>query len=184
MSKSKADLSITKRVLLDYVKYRTQTGRQFFASNEYIAQGLDLTVSTAKTFVNDLIRDGYLYKEIDKKGKRILSLTGKEYKPLFEDMRNFDKKILREDRDNFMRDNKYLNEQLSFETAQKERLLNEKTDLSLTNQELTLRVQKLEAEVTTLKQRVSTLENIFYSNGMTKEKLEELIAKQSITVSP
>ena len=76
MSKSKSDLSITKRVLLDYVKYRTQRGGQFFASNEYVAQALDLTVSTAKTFVNDLIRDGYLYKEIDKKGKRILSLTG------------------------------------------------------------------------------------------------------------
>ena len=69
MSKSKSDLSITKRVLLDYVKYKTQNGHPFFASNEYIALGLDLTVSTAKTFVNDLIRDGYLYKETDKKGK-------------------------------------------------------------------------------------------------------------------
>ena len=184
MSKSKSDLSITKRVLLDFVKFRTQRGGQFYAGNEYIAQGLDLTVSTAKTFVNDLIRDGYLYKEIDKKGKRILSLTGKEYKPLFEDMRNFDKKILREDRDNFMRDNKYLNQQLEQETAHKEQLLNERTDLVLSNDQLTLRVQKLEAEVSTLKQRVSVLENIFYSSGVTKEKLEELIAKQHTPASP
>ncbi|MBP5344271.1 MAG: hypothetical protein J6Y85_04285 [Alphaproteobacteria bacterium] len=175
MSKSKSDLSITKRVLLDYVKYKTQNGHPFFASNEYIALGLDLTVSTAKTFVNDLIRDGYLYKEIDKKGKRILSLTGKEYKPLFEDMRDVDKKILKEDRDNFMRDNKYLNDQLSQETARNEQLVNERTDLVLSNQELTVRVQKLEAELATLKHRVSALENIFYSNGVTKEQLEQML---------
>ena len=137
MSKSKSELSITKRVLLDFVKFKTQNGHQFFASNEYIAKGLDLTQSTAKTFVNDLIRDGYLYKEIDKTGKRILSLTGKEYKPLFEDMRNMDKKILKEDRDNFERDNKYLNEQLQGEIAHTEQLLNERTDLVFSNQELT-----------------------------------------------
>ena len=175
MSKSKSDLSITKRVLLDFIKYKTQNGHQFFASNEYIAKGLDLTQSTAKTFVNDLIRDGYLYKEIDKTGKRILSLTGKEYKPLFEDMRNLDKKILKEDRDNFERDNKYLNQQLSYETAQGKRLLNENTDLMLSNDKLTLRVQKLEEELAALKQRVTALENIFYKNGMTKEQLEELL---------
>lgn len=177
MSKSKSELSITKRVLLDFVKYRTQTGWQFYASNEHIAQALDLTVSTAKTFVNDLIRDGYLYKEIDKTGKRILSLTGKEYKPLFEDLRNIDKKILKEDKDNFERDNKYLREQLRYETALKERYSSENSDLFLLNQELTYRVQGLEAEVATLKQRVSALENIFYSNGVTKEKLEEMLAK-------
>ena len=175
MSKSKSDLSITKRVLLDFVKYRTQKGGLFFASNEYIAKGLDLTESTAKTFVNDLIRDGYLYKEIDKKGKRILSLTGQEYKPLFEDMRNLEKKILKEDRDNFQRDNKYLNEQLAQETAHKEQLLNENTELIWSNQELTNRVQNLEKELATLKQRVSALENIVYSHGVSKEQLESMI---------
>ncbi|MBR6412667.1 MAG: hypothetical protein IKS41_05875 [Alphaproteobacteria bacterium] len=175
MSKSKSELSITKRVLLDFVKFKTQNGHQFFASNEYIAKGLDLTQSTAKTFVNDLIRDGYLYKEIDKTGKRILSLTGKEYKPLFEDMRNLDKKILKEDRDCFERDNKYLNEQLKYETAQGKRLLTENTDLVLSNDKLTYRVQNLEKELATLKQRVSALENIFYSQGVTKEQLESMI---------
>ena len=175
MSKSKSDLSITKRVLLDFVKYRTQRGGQFFASNEYIAKGLDLTESTAKTFVNDLIRDGYLYKEIDKKGMRILSLTGKEYKPLFEDMRNLDKKVLKEDRDNFERENKYLNEQLSMETSHCEQLSNQNTELVLSNAELTTRVQKLEEELAGIKKRVSSLENIFYSHGVTKEQLESMI---------
>ena len=172
MSKSKSDLSITKRVLLDYVKFKTQNGCQFFASNEYIAKALDLTESTAKTFVNDLIRDGYLYKEIDKKGRRILSLTGQEYKPLFEDMRNVDKKMLKEDRDNFMRDNKYLKDQLAQETAYKERLSEENSNLVWSNTELTDRVQKLE-------KRVTALENIFYKNGISKEKLETLI-QQSV----
>ena len=175
MSKSKSDLSITKRVLLDYIKFKTQNGHQFYASNEYIAKGLDLTENTAKTFVNDLIRDRYLYKEIDKTGKRILSLTGKEYRPLFEDMRNFDKKILKEDRDDFARDNKYLKDQLAQEIAHKEQLLNERSDLVLSNGELTQRVQNLEKELAALKKRVSDLENIFYKRGVTKEQLEELI---------
>ncbi len=179
MSKSKSDLSITKRVLLDFIKYKTQNGHQFFASNDYVAKGLDLTENTAKTFVNDLIRDGYLYKEIDKQGRRILSLTGKEYRPLFEDMRNIDKKVLKEDRDNFERENKYLNEQLSMENAHVEQLTNQNTELVLSNAELTARVQKLENELAGLKKRVSSLENIFYQNGMSPNQLEELIQKSN-----
>ena len=179
MSKSKSDLSITKRVLLDFIKYKTQNGHQFFACNDYVAKGLDLTANTAKTFVNDLIRDGYLYKEIDKQGRRILSLTGKEYRPLFEDMRNIDKKVLKEDRDNFERENKYLNEQLSMETSHVEQLSNQNTELVLSNAELTARVQKLEEELAGLQKRVSSLENIFYQNGMSPNQLEELIQKSN-----
>jgi len=177
MSKSKSSLSMTKRVLLDYVKFKTQNGHQFFGSNDYIAKGLDLTENTAKTFVNELIRDGYLYKEVDKTGKRILSLTGKEYRPLFEDMRNIDKKILKEERDNYERDNRYLNEQLSIETAHAEQLTNQNTELVLSNAELTARVQKLESELAAIKKRVSDLENIFYKSGVSPDDLEQLIAK-------
>ena len=179
MSKSKSDLSITKRVLLDYVKYRNQKGYPFFESNEYVAKGLDLTENTAKTFINDLIRQGYLYKEIDKKGRRILSLTGKEYKPLFEDMRNIDKKILKEERDNYERDNRYLNEQLSIESAHAEQLINQNTELVLSNAELTARVQKLEGELAVIKKRVSALENIFYKNNVSPDDLEQMI-EQSV----
>ena len=179
MPKKQSDLSITKRVLLDYIKYKTQNGHQFFANNDYIAKGLDLTENTAKTFVNDLIRDGYLDKEIDKTGRRILSLTGKEYRPLFEDMRNIDKKVLKEDRDNFERENKYLNDQLSMENAHCEQLSNQNTELVLSNAELTTRVQKLEEELAGLKKRVSSLENIFYQNGMSPNQLEELIQKSN-----
>ena len=43
ISSSKAQLSITKRVLLDYIKFKTNNNFKFFAGNEYIADVLDLT---------------------------------------------------------------------------------------------------------------------------------------------
>ena len=108
-----------------------------------------------------------------------MSLTGKEYRPLFEDMRNIDKKVLKEDRDNFERENRYLNDQLSMETAHVEQLSNQNTELVLSNAELTQRVQKLEEELAGLKKRVSSLENIFYQNGMSPHQLEELIQQSN-----
>ena len=153
---------------------------KFYESNDYIAKALDIMTSSAKVFVNELIRDGYLYKEVDKTGKRILSLTGKEYRPLFEDMRNIDKKVLKEDRDNFERENKYLNEQLSMETSHVEQLSNQNTELVLSNAELTQRVQKLEEELAGLKKRVSNLENIFYQNGVTPDQLERMVEQSEI----
>ena len=179
MPKKQSDLSITKRVLLSYIQSRTRNQFKFYESNDYIAKALDIMTSSAKVFVNELIRDGYLYKEIDKQGRRILSLTGKEYRPLFEDMRNIDKKVLKEDRDNFERENKYLNEQLSMENAHVEQLSNQNTELVLSNAELTQRVQKLEEELAGLKKRVSSLENIFYQNGMSSNQLEELIQQSN-----
>ena len=179
MPKKQSDLSITKRVLLSYIQFRTRNQFKFYESNDYIAKALDIMASSAKVFVNELIRDGYLYKEIDKQGRRILSLTGKEYRPLFEDMRNIDKKVLKEDRDNFERENKYLNEQLAMENAHCEQLSNQNTELVLSNAELTQRVQKLEEELAGIKKRVSSLENIFYQNGMSSNQLEELIQKSN-----
>ena len=38
-----------------------------------------------------------------------------------------------------------------------------------------MRVQKLETKLATPKHRVSALENIFYSNGVTKEQLDGMI---------
>ena len=179
MPKKQSDLSITKRVLLSYIQFRTRNQFKVYESNDYIAKALDIMASSAKVFVNELVRDGYLDKEIDKQGRRILSLTGKEYRPLFEDMRNIDKKVLKEDRDNFERENKYLNEQLSMETSHVEQLSNQNTELVLSNAELTQRVQKLEEELAGLKKRVSSLENIFYQNGMSPNQLEELIQKSN-----
>ena len=86
---------------MSYIQFRTNNNHKFYESNAYIAKALDIMPSSAKVFVNELVRDGYLFKEVDKLGRRILSLTDKEYRPLFEDMRNIDKKVLKEDRDNF-----------------------------------------------------------------------------------
>ena len=182
MSKSKSELSMTKRVLLDFIKFKTNNNHTFFASNEYIANMLDLTTNTAKTFVNDLIREGYLYKETDKFGRRVLSLTGKEFKPLFEDLTNLDKKVLKQEKEDLKRDNDYLNQELETHKTYAERLRTERTELVLSNTELTIkvreleeRIQKLEEQVSKQSSRINDLENLFYKNGVSESKLNELI---------
>ncbi len=177
MSSSKAQLSITKRVLLDFVKFKTNNNFKFFGGNEYIASVLDLTKNTAKTFVNDLIREGYLYKETDKKGRRLLSLTGKEYKPLFEDLTNLDKKALREENNDLKQDNKYLEQELETHKHHANMLLSEKTDLVISNTELNIKIQELEERIAKLENRTTKLENIFYKNGISKTQLDEMIEK-------
>ena len=134
-----------------------------------------MTVNTAKTFINDLIRDGYLYKEIDKKGRRVLSLTGKEYKRLCLDMTNVDKKVLKSERDTAVNENQYLQEQLTFSEGRVNSLVSEKTDLTLTNEELTRKVKELEERITKLENRTTKLENLFYKNGISQEELEKAI---------
>ena len=175
MCKSNSSLSITKRVLLDYIKFKTNNNHQFFASNEYVAKGLDIAQNTAKSFINDLIRDGYVYKEIDKQGRRILSLTGKPYTPLFEDVSTIDKKVLKQDRDDAIRDNQYLNEQLSTSEAHCEQLRVEKTELVLSNTELTRKVKDLEARLSNLEKRMGAVEKFFIKSGSSKDELEKVI---------
>ena len=65
MSKSKAELSITKRLLLDFIKYKTNNNHTFFMGNDKIAAALGLTVTSAKVMVNELIREGYLLKSTE-----------------------------------------------------------------------------------------------------------------------
>lgn len=182
MSKSKSELSMTKRVLLDFIKFKTNNNHIFFASNEYIANMLDLTTNTAKIFVNDLIREGYLYKETDKFGRRVLSLTGKEFKPLFEDLTNLDKKVLKQEKEDLKRDNDYLNQELETHKTYADRLRTERTELVLSNTELTIkvreleeRIQKLEEQVSKQSSRINDLENLFYKNGVSEQDLEKAI---------
>ena len=175
MPKQKSELSITKRVLLDYIKFRSNNGFTFYESNEYIANALDLTTGSAKVFVNDLIRDGYLYKETDKQGRRILSLTDKEHKPLFEDMRNIDKKVLKLERDTAVNENQYLQEQLIYTEGRVNNLVSEKTELILSTEELTRKVKELEERIVKLENRTTKLENLFYKNGISQEELEKAI---------
>ena len=182
MPKKASKLSITKRVLLDYIKFRTHNNFKFYEGNEYIAQALELTTGSAKFFVNDLIRDGYLYKEIDKFGRRVLSLTGKEFKPLFEDLTNLDKKVLKVENQDLKRDNDYLNQELETHKTYADRLRTERTELVLSNTELSNkvreleeRIQKLEEQVSKQSSRIKDLENLFYKQGVSESKLNELI---------
>lgn len=131
MSKSKATLSITERVLLDFVKFKTNRNFKFFMSNDKIALALDLTSNSAKVMVNKLVREGYLVKEQDNQGRRCLSLSGKAYTPLFVDLRNVEKKMLIMEAANYQRDAEYYKSQYKQEKARADRLSEELTRMRL-----------------------------------------------------
>jgi len=116
-----------------------------------------------------------LFKEIDKQGRRILSYTGKDYLPLFEDVSRFDKVVLKQERDDATEENTYLNQQLQFEQGHNEQLASENTKLVLSNSELTEKVKDLEERLYQLEKRMSAVEKFFIDTGVGKEKLEEII---------
>ena len=88
-------MSITKRLLLDFIKYKTNNNHTFFMGNDKIAMALGLTVNSAKVLVNELIREGYLVKSTDTHDRRVLNLSGIPYLPLScVDLSNIDRKSL------------------------------------------------------------------------------------------
>lgn len=126
MSKSKAELSITKRLLLDFIKYKTNNNHQFFMGNDKIAMALGLTVNSAKVLVNELIREGYLLKTKDNHGRRVLNLSGKPYLTIScVDLSNIDKKIIAQEAANYQRDAEYYKQQYEFEKDRADRLAEE-----------------------------------------------------------
>lgn len=126
MSKSKAELSITKRLLLDFVKYKTNNNHKFFMGNDKIAMALGLTVNSAKVLVNELIREGYLLKSTDNHGRRVLNLSGKPYLTIScVDLSNIDKKIIAQEAANYQRDAEYYKQQYEFEKIRADRLAEE-----------------------------------------------------------
>ena len=126
MSKSKAELSITKRLLLDFIKYKTNNHHQFFMGNDKIAMALGLTVNSTKVLVNELTREGYLLKSTDNHGRRVLSLSGKSYLTIScVDLSNIDKKIIAQEAANYQRDAEYYKQQYEFEKARADRLAEE-----------------------------------------------------------
>lgn len=131
MSKSKATLSITERLLLDFIKFKTNRNFKFFMNNEKIALALDLTPNSAKVMVNKLAREGYLIKEQDNHGRRILSLSGKAYTPLFIDLRNVEKKLILLELANYQRDAEYYKQQYELEKARADRLAEDMIKLQL-----------------------------------------------------
>ena len=132
MSKSKATLSITERLLLDFIKYKTNNNHKFFMGNDKIAMALGLTVNSAKVMINSLIREGYLIKSTDNHGRRMLELTDKPYLTIAcVDLSNVDKRIILQEALNFQRDAEYFQKQYEFEKARADRLLAELTQLKL-----------------------------------------------------
>lgn len=131
MSKSKAILSITERLLLDFIKFKTNRNFKFFMNNEKIALALDLTPNSAKVMVNKLAREGYLIKEYDTHDRRLLSLSGKAYTPLFIDLRNVEKKLILLELANYQRDAEYYKQQYELEKARADRLAEEMAKMRL-----------------------------------------------------
>lgn len=133
MSKSKSTLSITERLLLDFIKFKTNRNFKFFMNNEKIALALDLTPNSAKVMVNKLAREGYLIKDQDNHGRRVLSLSGKAYTPLFIDLRNVEKKLILLELANYQRDAEYYKQQYELEKAMADRLAEDVASINLKN---------------------------------------------------
>ena len=97
----------------------------------------------------------------DDKGRRHLAYTGKEFPPIIEDMRNMDKRMLKQEKDNYLRDLNYCKHELEMAQIRIDTL---ERDNSALNDKL------FYAEL-----RVSQLENLFLSQGVTKERIDMMI---------
>ncbi|MBQ8784517.1 MAG: hypothetical protein IJZ59_00550 [Alphaproteobacteria bacterium] len=98
MSRSKAELSITERYILTYISYKTNNGFKFFMNNETLAQIICCTIPSTKVLVNKLVREGYLIKTCDDRGRRQLSLSERKFMPLDGvNMGNIEKNTLKHD---------------------------------------------------------------------------------------
>ena len=113
MSRSKAELSITERYILTYIGYKTNNGFKFFMNNETLAQIICCTIPSTKVLVNKLVREGYLIKTYDDRGRRQLSLSERKFMPLDGvNMSNVDKTYLLQELSNYQRDANYYKSEL------------------------------------------------------------------------
>ena len=101
MSKSKSELSITERLIIELIQYRTSNPKHptFYGDNENIAKCFDIQTDTARKAVSKLVKLGYLIKNFDKQGRRHLLYSGKPFTPVIVNMNNIDKKLLRDDKE-------------------------------------------------------------------------------------
>ena len=102
-------------------------------NNEKIALALDLTPNSVKVMVNKLVRKGYLIKEHDNHDRRVISLSGKAYTPLFVDLRNVEKKMILLELANYQRDAEYYKQQYELEKARADRLAVDVASINLKN---------------------------------------------------
>jgi len=130
MSRSKAELSITERFILTFIGYKTKGDFKFFMNNEKLAEVICCTTSSTKAMVNKLVREGYLIKSCDDKGRRQLSLSERKFSPLDGiNMSNVEKTLILRELVETQNDANYYKQQYLLEKARADRLSEELTNL-------------------------------------------------------
>jgi len=169
MSRSQSELSLTQREILQLIIYRTKNPKHatFFGDNEYIAKCVNVKPDTVRKAIKELIKLEYLVQGKDKQGRRHLVYTGKAFSPIIADMRNFDKSILKQERDNYLRDLTYCQNELELAQIRIKTLDKENSDL---------RLNLLHTET-----RLIQLENLFTAQGVTKEQIDVMIKQAGKT---
>lgn len=169
MSRSQSELSLKQREILQLVIYRTKNPKSlaFFGNNEYIAKCVDVQPDTVRKALKELKDLGYIAAAKDDKGRRHLTYTCKEFAPIIADMRDFDKNMLKQERDNYLRDLNYCKHELELAQIHIDTLDKENSEL---------RTKLLHTET-----RLMQLENLFLSQGVTKERIDAMI-KQAQTM--
>lgn len=162
MSKSKAELSQKEKMLIELIMFRTNPKHPtFFGDNDNIAKCIDVQPDTVRKAIKKLKDLEYLVVTNDTHGRRHISYTGKPFARTMVDMRNVDKKMLKEEKEYFEREAQYTKHELELANIRIETLERETTELS----------SKLLAAET----RVMQLESLFLSQGCTKEQIDAMI---------
>ena len=167
MSRSKAELSVTERLIIQLVIYRTKNPKHptFFGDNKNIAKCIDVQPDTVRKAIAKLVKLEYLQLGYDKQGRRHMVYTGKEFAPIIENMNNIDKKSLRDDKEYYEREAQYSARELELAKIRIETLERENTSLQS---------KLFQAEL-----RVKQLENIVTAQGCTKEQIDMMIERMT-----
>lgn len=167
MSRSKTELSVTERLIIQLVIYRTKNPKHptFFGDNKNIAKCVDVQPDTVRKAIAKLLKLEYLQQGFDKQGRRHLVYTGKEFAPIIENMNNIDKKSLRDDKEYYEREAQNATHELKLAQIRIETLERENS---------LLQSNLFQAEL-----RIKQLENFFTSQGCTKEQINTLIKQMS-----
>ena len=155
MSERQGKLTITERLILTYIGYKTNRNFKFFMNNETLAKAICCKTSSTKVMVNKLVREGYLIKTYDDKGRRELSLSGREFMPLDGvNMSNIEKNTLKHDAQDQEQWANYYKKELN---------------------EAQNRIKSLENERYNYKNALETLMSVLASKGIDIENIEEML---------
>lgn len=183
MSRSQSELSVSERMLLTFIRFKTNNNHQFYMGNEAIAMGLDIQPITAKSIVNKLVRKGYLIKTKDNKNRRHLALSGKEFVPITGNVANIDKKIAKESQKEAENWSKYCEQEKVKLTVRVKTLEEEIQNLHQKNDETEKQLwtilypQLIRAEI-----RIAYLEQLFLNRNLSKDQLNRVL-QENITQS-